>query len=594
MWQFFKKSTQQWDDLQPISAEIFGLERLRQHARSLAETQRVTDHPSAVYSIIDRLSDNAASLNFADSKICEAVGAGKSITPAAEWLIDNYHLVEEQIRQTRADLPEGFYRQLPKLAAGPLAGHPRIFGLVWAHVAHTDSRFDAASLTDFVNEYQQVQVLTIGELWAVAISLRLILVENLRRVSQRIMESRQAREAADAIADEVLNSDQIESTLSDIFKKIKEPEVTQPFAVQLIQRLRDHDGLAVQMLGWLKAKTDSLGYTLEAAVNEEHHRQGTANVTVRNIITSLRLISDVNWELWFDSVSHVDALLRTTATYADMDFASRTIYRTAVEELARGSHHSEIYVAQCAIDANEDAGSKLIGFGRKDFEVELKFTPPILRRIRMGLRSFGLIGYLGGLTLLTFVLLLVGLIPFTQTNISVALIVLVACLVTIPVSDAALALINFFITRLMDASILPGLALRDGVPAPLRTLVVIPTLLTSYDDIEELVGRLEIHFLSNGDGELYFALLTDWTDADSEHTATDEPLLRTAIDGIARLNLRHGTDRFILLHRFRLWNPRQGKWMGWERKRGKLHELNLLLRGAVETSFMVIAGRLPN
>ncbi len=594
MRRLFQKNTQQWDDLQPISAEIFGHERLRQHAHSLAESQLVTIQPLRVYSIIDRLSDNAVALNIADSEICRAVALGKSITPAAEWLIDNYHLVEEQIRQTRADLPQGFYRQLPKLVDGPLAGHPRIFGLVWAHVAHTDSRFDAASLTDFVNAYQQVQVLTIGELWAVAISLRLILVENLRRVSQRIVESRKAREAADAIADEVLNGDQNHSSIDDIFKRLKEPKVTQSFAVQLIQRLRDHDGLAVQMLDWLKIKTDSLGYTLEFAVNEEHHRQGTANVTVRNIITSLRLISDVNWELWFDGVSHVDALLRTTATYAEMDFASRTIYRTAVEEMARGAEYSEIEVAQLAIDGTDDAGHRLIGIGRKDFETTLKFRAPMMRRIRMGLRSAGLLGYLGSLALVTIALLLLGLLPLVKLELSIWTIVLVAFLALTPISDAALALINFAITRLMDASIIPGLALREGVPAHLRTLVVIPTLLTSHEDIEELVERLEIHFLSNGDGELYFALATDWTDSVSEHAASDEQLLRTAIDGIARLNLRHGTNRFILLHRSRLWNPQQGKWMGWERKRGKLHELNRLLRGAVDTSFMVIAGRLPD
>ncbi len=594
MRRLFKKTSNKWGDLQPISAEIFGLERLRQHARSLAESQQVTGQPPAVYSIIDRLRDNAVALNFADSEICKAAISGKSITPAAEWLIDNYHLVEEQIRQTRADLPEGFYRQLPKLAAGPLAGHPRIFGLVWAHVAHTDSRFDAASLTDFVNEYQQVQVLTIGELWAVAISLRLILVENLRRVSQRIVESRKAREVADTIADEVLSGDQNDSSINDIFRRLKEPKVTQSFAVQLIQRLRDHDGLAVQMLDWLKIKAELLGYTLDTAVNEEHHRQSTANVTVRNIITSLRLISDVNWELWFDGVSHVDALLRTTATYAGMDFASRTIYRTAVEQLARGSVHSEIDVAQRAINGTEDAGYRLIGYGRRDFEATLNFKAPMLRRVRMGLRSAGLIGYLSGLIVVTFTLLTIGLIPFVKMDISIWLGVLVACLAIIPVSDAALALINFIITRVMDAAILPGLALRDGVPAHLRTLVVIPTLLTSHEDIEELVDRLEIHFLSNGDGELYFALVMDWTDAASEHAATDDQLLRTAIDGIARLNLRHGTNRFVILHRSRLWNPQQNKWMGWERKRGKLHELNRLLRGAADTSFMVIGGRLPD
>lgn len=594
MWPFLKKNSQQWDDLQPISAEIFGLERLREHARSLAQSQQVTNQPPAVYSIIDRLRDNAAALNIADSDICVAVAAGKSITPAAEWLIDNYHLVEEQIRQTQADLPQGFYRQLPKLAEGPLAGHPRIFGLVWAHVAHTDSRFDAASLTDFVNEYQHIQVLTIGELWAVAISLRLILVENLRRVSQRIVESRKAREAADALADEVLKITQNNYSVESIFKQFEEPHVTQPFSVQLIQRLRDHDGLAVLMLNWLKVRTDSLGYTLETAVQEEHHRQGTANVTVRNIITSLRLISDVNWELWFDGVSHVDALMRTTSTYADMDFPSRTIYRTAVEELARGSTHSEIDIAKRAIGGNEDAGYNLIGLGRRSFEESVNFKPPMLRKLRVGLRHAGLIGYLGSLTIITFAVLAIGLFPIFAAHSSIATILLLSFLVIIPVSDSALALINFFITRLMDASILPGLTLREGVPPHLRTLVVIPTLLTSYQDIDELLDHLEIHFLSNGDGELYFALLTDWTDANTEQTGSDDQLLRTAIDGIARLNLRHGTNRFVILHRSRLWNSRQEKWMGWERKRGKLHELNRLLRGAIDTSFIVIGGRLPD
>jgi cyclic beta-1,2-glucan synthetase len=232
-------------------------------------------------------------------------------------------------------LPDGFYKQLPKLAAGPLAGHPRIFGLVWAYVAHNDSRFEPLTLTEFVNEYQQVQPLSIGELWAVAISLRLILIENLRRVSQRIMQSRADRERADAFAEQLIQSDAA-TTNFELFRAVHgEPKVTQQFAVQLIQRLRDHNGLASQALEWLKVRTEALGYSFETAVGDEHHRQSAANVTVRNIVTSLRLISDVNWEIWFDSVSLVDKLLRTSSNYVEMDFPSRTIYRTAVEELAR-------------------------------------------------------------------------------------------------------------------------------------------------------------------------------------------------------------------------------------------------------------------
>ena len=376
-----------WDDSQPVSAEIFGAERARQHARSLAASQEVTPRPPQVHSVIDRLKDNAAALLLSYQEISEAIAQGKSVTPAAEWLIDNYHQVEEQIAQTRADLPQGFYDQLPKLAGGHLAGHPRIFGLVWAHVAHTDSRFDPALLTDFVNEYQEVQPLTIGELWAVAISLRLILIENLRRVSGRIVTARRSREEADVLADQVLGAGTKSKLFPDILRQIEDASHSQPFVVQLVHRLRDQEGFPAQVLDWLKLKLEAEGASFEEAVSDEHHRQGAANVTVRNIVTSMRLISDVNWETWFDSVSLVDKELREKSRYGEMDFPSRTIYRTAVEELARGSALSETDVARACLakaqaaegdddSAARDPGYYLIGPGRAAFEAELGFKPP--------------------------------------------------------------------------------------------------------------------------------------------------------------------------------------------------------------------------
>ncbi|HEX7108280.1 MAG TPA: glycosyl transferase, partial [Aestuariivirga sp.] len=454
------------------------------------------------------------------------------------------------------------------------------------------------------NEYQQVQPLTIGELWAVAISLRLILIENLRRISQRIIAARRGREAADNLADQVLGLGSKDANAARLLNQFEESVISKSFAVQLIQRLRDQDDLAAQTLNSLKIKTDALGYSFEAVVNDEHHRQAAANVTIRNIVTSIRFISDVNWEVWFDSVSLVDQLLRTHPNYGEMDFPSRTIYRTAIEELSRGSKHGELSVAQRAIDhimqvedrgeaAAEDPGYHLIGPGRAAFESGLGFKPPLLRRARMAVRTFGLSGYLGGIAVLTAGALFAGIFPLLQPDVSPILLIFLTLLALLPTSEAGMAIVNFLVTRLMDAAVIPGLALREGVPEQFRTLVVVPSLLTSRDDIEELIDRLEVHFLSNADGELYFALLTDWTDADTEHAPADSEFLNTALDGITRLNLRHSTDRFLLLHRSRQWNPLQNKWMGWERKRGKLHELNRLLRGAVDTTFIVIGGRLP-
>ena len=189
-----------WSDKAPVREELFGVERLEQHAESLAAAQPVTTRPPVVLSLHTRLDDNAAVLLAAYRASAAKLENGRGVVPAAEWLLDNYHLVEEQIREIRDDLPPGYYRQLPKLAEGPFAGYPRVFGLAWAFVAHTDSHFDPDILRRFIVAYQRVQPLTIGELWAVAITLRIVLVENLRRLADQITAGRRAREDADALA----------------------------------------------------------------------------------------------------------------------------------------------------------------------------------------------------------------------------------------------------------------------------------------------------------------------------------------------------------------------------------------------------------
>ena len=183
-----------------------------------------------------------------------------AITPAAEWLVDNYHIVDEQLREIHDDLPSGYYRELPKLAEGHLQGYPRVFGLAWAFVAHTDSRFDPEMLRRFVRAYQRVQPLTIGELWAVAITLRVVLVENLRRLAERIVHERAARQSADAVADRLLGvgGSSIEPAAT-VLRLFEGAPLTTAFAVQLVQRLRDQDPMVTPALRWLEEHVAAQG-----------------------------------------------------------------------------------------------------------------------------------------------------------------------------------------------------------------------------------------------------------------------------------------------------------------------------------------------
>jgi cyclic beta-1,2-glucan synthetase len=590
----------------PIRAELFSVERLEQHAETLAAAQRVIGKSTAGKRHAPRLFENSKVLIAAYRAIVNAARAHQPITPAAEWLLDNFHVVEEQIREIKDDLPPGFYRILPKLADGPLAGFPRVFGIAWALIAHTDSAFDVPKLTRFVVAYQRVQPLTIGELWAIAITLRITLVENLRRLAEILVARLNAKRAADEVADRVLRMEELTDDAA-IRRDLDQAPWSTAFAVQLSQRLRDRDPETTPALQWLNEKLTEKGTTTDQIVRREVQHQGAANVTVRNVITSMRLISTISWPEWFESVSLVDAELREHSAFADMDFPTRDIYRRAIETLARTSKYTEISVAQKAIaaaaqareaaekaglplDRECDPGYYLIARGRRGFEVQLESRVPWERRLYRANATVGINGYVGMVGLVTAIVLACGLAEPWLGGASGWALAWLAIVGVVPASDVAVALINRIITQNVGATPLPSLELRDGVPADLATMVVVPTLLTSEDAINEQIERLEIHYLSNSDSNLHFAMLSDWTDSPEEHAATDEKLLGIAVEGIASLNRKYGPandgERFYLLHRRRVWNEGEGQWIGWERKRGKLNELNRLLRGATDTTFL--------
>jgi cyclic beta-1,2-glucan synthetase len=602
---------------EPIRAELFSVERLEQHAESLAAAQTVTETIGEGRPLLPRVLENGRVLLEYYQATAKAISREQAITPAAEWLVDNFYIVEEQLREIRDDLPAGYYRKLPKLSAGHLEGYPRVYGVAWAYVAHTDSRFDPEILRRFIQAYQRVQPLTIGELWAVAITLRVVLVENLRRVSERIVRSRAAREEADQIADSLLGTGGPPPVApAAVLRSLESKPLDRAFAVQLVQRLRDLDPRVGPILLWLDERLSAQGSSADEVVRAEHQEQAAMSVTVRNIITSMRLTSAFDWQTFFESVSLVDEILREGSNFGGMDFETRDQYRHAIEDLSRGSRYSEIEIARRAVerakrrsaelqhngqpgdDKKSDPGFYLLSHGRLSFEKELNFKLAWRRwLLRLYVRA-AVPGYLCTIAVLTAMIAAIPLIHAYDLGLSTKYLVLFGLLSIVPASDLAIALINRVVTDLLGPRTLPRMEFRAGVPTDFRTMVVVPTLLTSQEFITEQVERLEIHYLANPDSDLRFALLSDWSDAPTETEPGDEELLAAAYEGISELNRRYGPvegggDRFLLFHRKRLWNQSEEKWMGWERKRGKLHELNQFLRGSTSTSFVAVGGGAP-
>ena len=606
-------SSSPWSSKAPVREEPFDIEQLELHAQCLAMAQSVTITPPHVTSLRSRLNDNASVLLAAYRASAKELTSGPDGLPAAEWLLDNYHFVEVQIRTIRDDQPHGYDRQLPKLAEGQFAGYPRVFGIAWAFVAHTDSHVDADTLRRFIAAYQQVQPLTIAELWAVAITLRIVLIENLRRLAEQIVAGIIDRGNADALARRMRGSGCTRAILdTDIAMRSSAP-LSDLFVAQVAKQLKAQVPNATAALGWPAERIGLEDISIDEVVLRAQRTQRACNVSVRNVITSMRLISAIDWAALFESVSLVDARLHAGSAFAAMDFPTRNLYRSAIEQLARGSSASELDIADLVLKLAEtaaagaanavqteragDPGYYLIAEGRPAFERSIGFRPPARLRIcRFGI-GLGIGGYVGAILLVTLGLLAISLWALPMRGLVGQWRALLALLWFLPVSEVATALVNRAVAWRLGAKTLPGLELKSGVPQSLRTLVAVPTLLTNEAALREQIKGLGLHYLAGGSGDLTFALLSDGVDSDQEIQPGDERLLAVASEAIGELNCRHGPgpvgERFLLLHRRRVFNAAEGKWMGWERKRGKLHELNRLLRGATDTSYTPVAGHAP-
>jgi cyclic beta-1,2-glucan synthetase len=603
-----------WSDEEPIRGEIFSVERLEQCAAMLAAEHQISDGPQRGRLLLPRFEENGRQLMAAYRTLAEAVFQEQGISPAAEWLVDNFHIVEEQIREIREDLPKSYYYQLPKLITGEMQGYPRIYSLALAFIAHTDSRLDGDSLRRFIRAYQQTTPLTIGELWAVAITLRLALIENLRRLTTRVVMARAEREEADTLADNLLATTDRERrfVVADLTQQLEERKQTgRAFVVQLTQRLRNQDLDVVPLVEWIEREVQREEQSIEQIVQLEHHRQAAAQVTVGNIITSMKLLSTLDWQRFVESVSLTEPILGAdpAGAYAQMDFATRDRYRHAIERIARRARASELDVARRVVELAQQAherdpqdlalahvGCYLIGNGLPELEHEFKSRPSVSSHARRTALKHPTLIYFGVLALLTGLILTLLVLIADRAGATPFGVIAIALLALIPAADLAISVLNWGITHTCEPRVLPKMDADAETPVEARTMIVVPTLLTSEAVATELLEKLEVHYLANQDPQFYFALLTDFADAPTEEMPNDEALLAATLGGIERLNRRYASDsregaeaprRFFLFHRRRQWNQSEGHWIAWERKRGKLEEFNRLLRGARNTSFVV-------
>jgi cyclic beta-1,2-glucan synthetase len=585
------------DDL-PLRSELFNRDQMNRHAKAMADTHQLHSgrHSSR---LLARLEDNACVLIDVRHLLTEAVTVGRRIAPGGEWLLDNFYLIEEQIRTARRHLPKGYSQELPSLLTGASAGLPRVYAIALQIIAHGDGRADAESLSGFVAAYQSKSVLTLGELWAIPIMLRLALIENIRRVVSRIAAGRKARNQAIHWADQmtaVAEKDPGNLILAVADMARSKQALTSPFVAEYARLLQGRGPAFSLPLTWLEQQLAVVGLTIEQLVHAENQEQAADQVSMSNAIGSLRFLAAMDWREFVETMSVVEQTLREDPgdVYDKMDFATRDRYRHIVEKIAKKSPHSENEVArwairlarECAARNGADDRAAHVGFYLVDVGLaQLENAATVHTSAADALRKIGRrypLSLYGGT-----ILLLTGI--FTGSLAAKAFagglhgwtLGLAGLLLLLCTSQLAIALVNWLATLLTTPRPLPRMDFSSGIPSELRTLVVVPTMLADVRAVEALSEALEVRFLANRDDHLHFGLLTDFRDAPEETLPEDDLLLASARQCIEALNAKYRNakgDHFFLFHRPRRWNPVDRIWMGYERKRGKLTDLNRLLR----------------
>jgi cyclic beta-1,2-glucan synthetase len=600
----------------PLRAELLSRDAMVARAVELAEFYSASsDKREKGVNLRARFKKNTKDLQSAYFQFSLAAKNKEGLTAGAEWLLDNYHILDQQVKEIANDLPRSYYRSLPKLVDREWKGFPRVYRVISEFLAHTDSVIDIDLLSSFIQAYQSRLVLKIGELWAVPIMLRLCLVENLRRLANASLATRKHRLAAEALCEEILASTKIKGSevLVNLVKRVgDDAHVIRDSGAYILRRLRARGSATTLALQWFDAKLRELHLDPEVLSREEQQAQAADQISFGNCVTSLKIIASIDWHEWFEKVSHVDTVLSRDKIYARCDFNTRDLYRRNLELLAEKAQVQQVEVAERLVDfaaksaaASEDedvadyqrrahVGFYLIDQGYAKFESELQLKPDFLKTALSIFSGNALITYLSALTALTASIVIYLLHSYGfESSIAMLAYALILPSLCVLASESAVLIVQWICTQLTKSYPLPKLNFEKGISAEFKTCVVVQSILSPHSSVDEMVEALEIRALANLDPHLSFGLLLDFQDSDVESLQGDRGLINQIESRISDLNAFYPRDQvgtFFALCRRRTWNQSESKFMGWERKRGKIEEFNRFLRGDTNTNFIYQIG----
>lgn len=606
LWIILKRSAISQKALK-INSQLVPFDQMEEHVVKMASEHAFSSKKSISSWPVPRLDDNYHFILSVYTQLNDDIQKNHDVSSSAEWILDNFYLIEEQVKQLRCELSKKTYSRLPVIKHGPFKGQSRIFAIVMELVVISDGQVDEAKLVHCLNAYQKHNKIFDREIWALPVVIKLALLENIRKICEKIKKTQAQWNKADNIIEKLLGNNGLDEEI--ITKKLQsmmiEEKVNLSFIEHLSYRLRMLESKYTTISTYINEYLDKQEKAAGTAALQELKSQSTTTVSTGNNMTSLKYFAIFDWSDLFEAVSFVGQILcrDPDGTYPLMDLATRNTYRSRIEELSSNFGMEEARIATKAIDLaaaafntrDEDAqrtwhvGYYLIGKGISELQKALKAKVVWTSATTRFARNHPQALYVGSIIFIT--LLLTGIAAQYAAlhvfSFRWAWILTSIIAVLIPSSEIAVSIINWVAAKSLKAAIFPALELKDGIPESMSTMVVIPTLLPDQARAKEILDNMETHYLSNRDKNLYFALVGAFKDSDTEVTA-DLTVIDAAMRGVKALNEKYmsgDTEIFYYFHRTSQYSPENKKWIGWERKRGALMEFNDLLLGCEDTSF---------
>ncbi len=607
---FYRLKNEEENLMEDIPTINLNKESLEKHAMEIAYGVSIGKGSNCKKALMRSLDKSYEKIINTYNYMDKEVQQKNDIVPAAEWLLDNLYLIEREYKDIKNNMPKSYYKNLPVITKGIMKCYPRIYHIAIELVSHTDGKIDEATIEIFLRAYERNSILTTGELWAFPIMLRIALIQNISYTAEKISISQEEKQQGDYIAERIINSINSKN-LTEELDKIKNEDLSfsPHFTERLLKVLRDNGTDNSEVFRFIDEKLEYFETSTEKLIAIEHQTQAAFQLSIGNCITSIRNVEALDWREAFERLSYVEQILREDPSdiYKDMDFESRDYYRHKIEKLSNYSRRPESIIAKKAVECAKEAvvkdleaykrhiGYYIIDDGVAYLKDRLDIRAKGIEVIKAAIKTKKVNFYIGLIILGTLLLdlVLLGVSAYRDVSIVVYKYVITAIAILIPCSEVIISTVNYSINHFTKPSFIPKLEMKEGIPESSSTVVIIPTLLNNEERVQELIGDLEVYYLANAEKNLYFALLGDFCDSKYEHEDKDKHIIEAALKDIKALNKKYckdGEEVFYFFNRYRKYNEGEGKYLGWERKRGKIMEFNKLLRGDKDTSYDVISG----